>query len=74
MSGCKMRSQCASRALVKKRPRADRAKAVVEICRHFAQPRLILKTQQFLGKKDLLLFFVWNSENGAQSPNISNHF
>ena len=39
MSGCKMRSQCASTALVKKRPRADRAKAVVEICRHFAQPR-----------------------------------
>ena len=35
---------------------------------------LILKTQQFLGKKDLFLFFVWNSENGAQSPNISNHF
>ena len=36
---CKMRSQCASTALMKKRPRADRAKAVVEICRHFAQPR-----------------------------------
>ena len=39
MSGCKMRSQCASTALMKKRPRAVRAKAVVEICRHFAQPR-----------------------------------
>ena len=61
MSGCKMRSQCASTALVKKRPRADRAKAVVEICRHFAQPRANSQNTAIYWKKRTLSSFLFGT-------------
>ena len=58
---CKMRSQCASTALVKKRPRADRAKAVVEICRHFAQPRANSQNTAIYWKKRTLSSFLFGT-------------